>query len=195
MIVSLVTTCLNLNTPPLAQVATFRCEIRESNAEVTLDTKLIKHACQLILVCTTLRFHAWSTASWPFRCVEGITMARAQSQPGPDKVSALSSSRVMRLWLDSKKLFANSLLGDRQFTKISYCLLLLLCSCFAPCPCSSLLLFAPCFVPCWHGPFIVRRASNLSTVPWFHFVCVSVSMFTITWQLSVSVSVPVSVSG
>ena len=39
MIVSLLTTCLNLNTPPLAQAAPFRCKIRESNAEVTLDTK------------------------------------------------------------------------------------------------------------------------------------------------------------
>ena len=36
MIVSLLTTCMNFNTPPLAQVAPFRCKIRESNAEVTL---------------------------------------------------------------------------------------------------------------------------------------------------------------
>ena len=63
MIVSLLTTCLNLNTPPLAQVAPFRCKIRESNAEVPLDTKLSKHVCQLILVRATLRFQAWSTAS------------------------------------------------------------------------------------------------------------------------------------
>ena len=47
MIVSLMTTCLNLNTPPLAQVAPFRCKIRESNAEMPLDTKLSKHVCQL----------------------------------------------------------------------------------------------------------------------------------------------------
>ena len=40
--------------------------------------------------------------------------------------------------------------------KISYCLLLLLCSCFAH---------------CCHDPFIVRSASNLSTVPWFHPIC------------------------
>ena len=31
MVVSLLTTRLNLNTPPLAQVAPFRCKIRESN--------------------------------------------------------------------------------------------------------------------------------------------------------------------
>ena len=63
MIVSLLTTCLNLNTPLLAQVAPFRFKIRESNAEVPLDTKLSKHVCPLILVCTTQRFQAWSTAS------------------------------------------------------------------------------------------------------------------------------------
>ena len=34
-----------------------------------------------------------------------------------------------------------------------------------------------CSAPCCHDPFIVRSASNLSTVPWFHSVCVSVSMF------------------
>ena len=39
MIVSLLTTCLNFKTPPVAQVAPFRCKIRESNAEVPLDTK------------------------------------------------------------------------------------------------------------------------------------------------------------
>ena len=62
MILSMPTTCLNLNTPPLAQVAPFRCKTRESNAEVPLDTKLSKHVCQLILVCTTLRLQAMSTA-------------------------------------------------------------------------------------------------------------------------------------
>ena len=49
MIVSLLTTCLNLNTSPLALVTPFRCKIRESNEEVTLDTQLSKHVCQLIL--------------------------------------------------------------------------------------------------------------------------------------------------
>ena len=54
---------------------------------------------------------------------------------------------------------------------MSYCLLLLLCSCFAPCS---------CFALCCHDPFTVRSASNLSSVPWFHAVCASVSMFMIT---------------
>ena len=35
----------------------------------------------------------------------------------------------------------------------------------------SLLLRCPCSVHCCHDPFIVRSASNLSTVPWFHSVC------------------------
>ena len=39
MIMSLLTTCLNFNTPPLAQVAPFRCKIRESNAGSTTGHK------------------------------------------------------------------------------------------------------------------------------------------------------------
>ena len=80
---------------------------------------------------------------------------------------SLSSSRIFGL-----------LIVLRQFTtwrqsvhKISYCLLLLLCSCFARCS---------CFAHCSHDPFIVRSASNLSTVPWFHSIFASVSMFAIT---------------
>ena len=90
MIVSFLTTCMNFNTPPLAQIAPFRCKIRESNEEVTMDTKLRKHVCQLILVCTTQRFQAWSTASRPFQSVEATTTDRVQAQHGPDKASALS---------------------------------------------------------------------------------------------------------
>ena len=40
--------------------------------------------------------------------------------------------------------------------------------------------FYSCFAHCCHDPFIVRSASNLSTIPWFHSVCASVSMFAIT---------------
>ena len=32
---------------------------------------------------------------------------------------------------------------------------------------------------CRHDPFIVKSAQNLSTDPWFHSACASVSMFTI----------------
>ena len=162
MIVSLLTTCMNCNTPPLAQVAPFGCKIRESNAEVTLDTKLSKHVCQLILVCTTQRFQARSAASWPFHSVEAITTTRVQVQHGPNKASALSAI-LARQWA-SKSSSPISLLGVSQFNKISHCLLLLLCSCFAH---------------CCHDPFIVWSASNLSTVPCFHSVCASVSMFAI----------------
>ena len=48
--------------------------------------------------------------------------------------------------------------------EISYCLLLMLCFASAR---------------CCHDPFIVRSASNLSTVPGFHSVCASVLMITI----------------
>ena len=93
MIVSLLTTCLNLNTP-LAQIAPFRCKIRNLNAGVTLETKLNKHVCQQILVCATPRFQAWSAASWPFQRVEAIATARVQAQHGPDKASALYHPRA-----------------------------------------------------------------------------------------------------
>ena len=44
------------------------------------------------------------------------------------------------------------------------------CSCFALCS---------CLAHCCHDPFIVRNASNLTAVPWFHSFCACVSMFTI----------------
>ena len=55
--------------------------------------------------------------------------------------------------------------------KIVFCFLSLLCSCLAP---------YSCFAHCCHDPFTVSSASNLSTVPWFHSVCASVSMFVIS---------------
>ena len=74
-----------------------------------------------------------------------------------------------RALIGLQKLFAKS--GDQSaFTKFH----IACCSCFA-----RALLIAPCFAHCCHDPFIVRNASNLSTVPWFHSVCVSVSMFAI----------------
>ena len=76
-----------------------------------------------------------------------------------------------RASLGFQAFFANSPLGVSQFTKLLLFValaLLLLCS-----------LLCSCFAHCCHDPFIVRSASNLSTVPWFHSVCASVSMFTI----------------
>ena len=63
------------------------------------------------------------------------------------------------------KVVRQSPLGVSQFAKI-----ILLCSCVALCA---------CFAHCCHYAFIVRSASNLSSVPWFHSATASVSMFTI----------------
>ena len=90
MIVSLLTTCLNLKTPPLAHVAPCRCKIRESNAEVPLDTKLSKHVCQLILVCTTLRFQGWSNCTLTIPECQNDHHGLWTSTNGPDKASAPS---------------------------------------------------------------------------------------------------------
>ena len=87
---------------------------------------------------------------------QAITTARVQAQHGPDKVSALSIILALHWAL---KVVRQSPTWRQSVHKISYCLLLLLCSCFARCS---------CFAHCCHDPFIVRSASNLSTVPWFH---------------------------
>ena len=154
VIVSLLTTCLNLNTPPLAQVSPFRCKIRESNAEVPMDSKLNKHVCQLI----ALRVQAWSTASWPFHNVKGDHHGRVRAHVPTKRLLSRSSSRILSLLKVLRKFTA----WRQTIHNFSYCLLCLLCSCFAPCS---------CFAHCCHDPFIVRNASNLSTVPWFHSVC------------------------
>ena len=102
-------------------------------------------------------------------------MARVQSQHGPDKASALPLCHPRASLGSNRALKVVRQVGRSvSLDEISHCLLLLHCSCFAHCPC-----FAPCLAPCCHDPFIVRSASNLSTVPWFHSVCASVSMFTI----------------
>ena len=98
MIVSLLTTYLNLNTPPLAQVAPFRCKIRESNAEVTLDTKLSKHG-------QSDHHGSCASTAWSQQSVCSLYHPRARQSP---------------TWRQSVH-------------KNSYCLLLLLCSCFAHC--------------------------------------------------------------
>ena len=67
-----------------------------------------------------------------------------------------SSSRILRLLKVVRQVGR-----FRQYTKF----LVACCSCSAP---------------CCHDPFIVRSAPILSTVPWFHSVCASVSMLAIT---------------
>ena len=69
----------------------------------------------------------------------------------PDKASALSIILALHWAL---KVVRQSPTWRQSVHKISYCLLLLLCSCFARCS---------CFAHCCHDPFIVRSASNLST--------------------------------
>ena len=77
------------------------------------------------------------------------SLARVQSQHGPEKASALSlsSSRVIELLLGSKSCSpsrANSQLS-RNFVLLVALVLLLLCSCFAHCFALALLLLCSCF--------------------------------------------------
>ena len=98
-------------------------------------------------------------------------MARVQSQHGPEKNVCSLSVFLARHWalFGLFKLFANQ--GDQS---VSTKFRIACCSCFAPC-----FAHCSCVAPCCHDPFIVRSASNLSTVPWLPSVCASVSMFTI----------------
>ena len=83
------------------------------------------------------------------------------TQHGPEEASALSVI-LARHWA-SKICSPNK--ATSQFSR-NFALLVAL----------ALLLALP---PCCHDPSILRNASNLSTIFWFHSVCASVSMFTI----------------
>ena len=150
MIVSLLATCMNFITPPLAQVAPFRYKIRESNAEATLDTKLSKHVCQLILVCQLHLDHS-RVSKRPPRLVYKHSMVPTR------RLLSLSSSRVIGVL----KVLRESPTWRQAGHKIP----IACCNCFA-----LALLICSCFAHCCHDPFIVKSASNLSTVPWFHSV-------------------------
>ena len=52
MVVSLLTTCMNFNTPPLAQNAPFDARFATQTRKYHSTKKLRKHVCHLILVCT-----------------------------------------------------------------------------------------------------------------------------------------------
>ena len=56
MVVSLLTTCMNFNTPPLAQIAPFDARFASQTRKCRSTKTLRKHVCQLILVCTTQAF-------------------------------------------------------------------------------------------------------------------------------------------
>ena len=92
-------------------------------------------------------------------------MTRVQAQHGPEKASALSVI-VARQWASKSRSPSKA---TSQFSRNSALLVA-----------RALLLLCFCFAPCCHDPSIVRSASNLSTVPWCHSVCASVSMFTST---------------
>ena len=83
------------------------------------------------------------------------------------RLLTLSSSRVIGLLKVVRQVGRFG-----QFTKFR----VTCCSCSAPCSCLLLLL---CSLLLLFAIMIVRSASNLSTVPWFHSVCASVSMITI----------------
>ena len=134
MVMSLLTTCMHFNTPPLAQIAPF-------DARFASQTRKYRSTCQLILVCTTQ-----SLLERLVDCILTIPVCRSGLLLGSKSCSPSEATTV--------------------FTNVrTVCY-----SCFAHCP---------CFAHCCHDQFIVRSASYLSTVSWFHSVCASVSMFTI----------------
>ena len=63
IVVSLLTTCMNFNTPPLVQIAPFNATFVSQTRKYRSTKKLRKQVCHLILVCTTQSVQAWSTAS------------------------------------------------------------------------------------------------------------------------------------
>ena len=89
MDVSWLTTDMNFNTPPLAQIAPF-------DARVASQTRKKAHL------------------STQLQGVEASTTARVPPQPGPEKASALSpsSSRVIGFLIGLSKLFAKE--GDQS---------------------------------------------------------------------------------
>ena len=108
---------------------------------------------------------------WPFQSVEAITTSRVQA---PWSWQSVCSHCHPRASLGSDwalQVVRQSTTSRQSVHKI----FVAGCYCFAHC-------FAPysCFAHCCLRPFIVRSASNLSTVPGSHSVRASVSMFTIT---------------
>ena len=56
MVVSLMTTYMNFNTPPLAQIAPFDARFASQKRKYHSTKKLRNHVCQMILVCATQAF-------------------------------------------------------------------------------------------------------------------------------------------
>ena len=161
MIVSLLTTCLNLNTPPLG------CTFSMQDSQVKRGSTT-GHKTQQARLPAESDLHN-STFPSLVNCILTVSECQGDHHGSctstmvlPKCLLSLSSSRILGLL----KVLRQFTTWRQSVHKISFCLLLLLCAC-------------SCFAHCCHDPFIVRSASNLSTVPWFHSVCASVSMLTI----------------
>ena len=133
MIVSLLTTCPNLNPPPLAQVAPFSMQDSRVKRESKMDTKLSKHACP--------------TDSGLYNSTFPSLVSRTLTTP--ECRSDHHGSCARTAW---SRLSVCSLYPPRASSvhEMSQCFLLLLCSLVLLLLCSLLLLLA--LAPCCHDP-------------------------------------------
>ena len=138
-VVSLSTTDVIFNTPPLTWVANFDARLVSETEKYRSTNKLRKHVCQLILVQTIQSVQAWSTASRPIHGVEAI-MARVLSQPGPDTtcIRSFCHRAFMGCFKSSRQVRHQSV-----FTKFR--------AAYGHC-------FASCH--CCHDPFIAKSAQT-----------------------------------
>ena len=115
MIVSLLTTCMNFNTPPLAQVAPFRYKI----SRVKRGSNIGHKTQQARLPADSGLYN--STFPSLVNCI--LTIPECESDHhGSCTSTAWSRQRVCSLYhprasLGSRKFFASPLLGVSQFTK------------------------------------------------------------------------------
>ena len=102
--------------------------------------------------------------------VRNNTPSLIDAQPGPEKTQTSALLSLSLQLSSSHAPWALKVLRQFSTWRQSVHKMFIACCC-AHCS---------CFAHCCHDPFIVRSASNSSTVPWFHSVCASVSMFAIT---------------
>ena len=116
MVVSLLTTCMSFNTPPLAQIAPFDAKFASQTRKYHSTKKLRKHVCHF--------------KAFKLQRVQAITMALVQAQHGPEKASALSlsSSRVIGLIKVVRQASKATSQSSRNFALRVALALLLLCS-------------------------------------------------------------------
>ena len=153
MIVSLLTTCLNLNTPPLAQVATFSMQNSRVKRGSTTGHKTQQARLPADSGLHNTTFSSRVSKRSPRLVYKHQVLTKCLLSPSSWRIiGLLKVLRQFSTWRQSVH-------------KMS----IACCCCF----CS-------CFAHGCHDPFIVRSASNLSTVPLLHSVCASASMFAIT---------------